>query len=78
MKKIIQFLYVVVAALLLSSVTGCSSTGYSGSYSGSYYGGSSWGYDSYYRSGVNRHYNRSTTRVRATRPSGGGGGRGRR
>ncbi len=75
MKKTIQFLYVLAAALLFSIVTGCSSTGHSGSHSSSYYGGSSWGYDSYYRTGVNRHYNRSVTRSRVSRPSGGGRGR---
>jgi hypothetical protein len=70
MKKIIQLIYLMCAAILLTIVTGCSSTGYSGS--SSYYSGSSWGYDSYYRSGVNRHYSRSATRARAPR---GGGGR---
>jgi len=66
MKKTIQFLYVVCVALLLTTITGCGSTGYSGS--SSYYHGSSWGYDNYYRSGVNRHYHRSSvTRTNVSR-----------
>ncbi|GEM_PF-3141359 len=89
MKKTIQFLYMVCAALLLTTITGCGSTGYSGS--SSYYHGSSWGYDNYYRSGINRHYHRSAaanrsggaTRAGAAARSGrggraGGGGGGRR
>lgn len=78
MKNIIRFFYVLCCALLLTIVTGCGSTGYSGSYSSSYYGGHSWGYDSYYRSGVSRNYNRSVTRARVSSPGRGGGGRGRR
>jgi len=78
MKKIIPFLYVMAAALLLTIVTGCSSTGYSGS--SSYYHENSWGYDNYYRSGVNRNYHRSEARAHAVSRSGagrGGGGAGR-
>ncbi len=61
MKKMIQLLYIACAMLLLTIVTGCSSTGYSGS--SSYYHRNSWGYDNYYRSGVNRNYNRSNARA---------------
>ncbi len=79
MKKIIQFLYVVCVALLLTTITGCGSTGYSGSSSN--YHGNSWRYDNYYRSGVNNHYNRSAVanrsggaaRAGAAARSGGGG-----
>ena len=86
MKKTIQFLYVMCVALLLSTITGCGSTGYSvssGYYHGnsSYYHGNSWRYDNYYRSGVNNHYNRSAAanrsggaaRAGAAARSGGGG-----
>ena len=84
MKKMIPFLYILCVALLMSIVTGCSSTGYSGSTS--YYNRNAWEYDNYYRSGVNHHYNRPAARanVRSTAGtrSGGaarsGGGRGRR
>ncbi len=74
MKNIIRFFYVLCCALLLTVVTGCGSTEYSGSYSASYYGGNAWGYDNYYRSGVDRHYNRSAVRTNVSRPRGGGGG----
>jgi hypothetical protein len=59
MKKMRLFLYAACSALLLTIVAGCYSTGYYGG-SATYYHGSSWGYDSYYRSGVNRHAHRST------------------
>jgi len=60
MKKMIPFLYMICVALLLSIITGCSSTGYGGSTS--YYHRNAWEYDNYYRSGVNNHYNRSAAR----------------
>ena len=82
----IPFLCMACAALLLTIVTGCSSTGYSGSSS---YHRNAWGYDNYYRSGVNNHYHRSAAanrsgkaaRAGAAARSGeggrsGGGGRG--
>jgi hypothetical protein len=78
MKKMIQFLYIACAMLLLTIVTGCSSTGYSGS--SSYNHRNSWDYDNHYRSGVNRNYNRSPARanvrsgaVRSGAKAGGGG-----
>ncbi|MGI9536594.1 MAG: hypothetical protein ACR2PB_05960 [Desulfocapsaceae bacterium] len=95
MKLLLPFFYVTCIVLLMTVVSSCSSTGYSG-YSGgaSYYHRNSWDYDNYYRSGVNRHYNRSATRanVRSTagsrsgaaragaaaRSGGGRGGGGRR
>ncbi|MFW2368888.1 MAG: hypothetical protein ACN4GW_20920 [Desulforhopalus sp.] len=73
MTKTIQILYVACAALLLTIVSGCSSSGYSGSsgyYHGNssyYYRGNSWDYDRYYRSGVNRNYRRAEARGRAHR-----------
>ncbi len=91
MKKMIPFLYMICAVLLLSIATGCSSTGYGGSTS--YYHRNAWGYDNYYRSGVNNHYNRSAAANRTGgaaragaaarsggggRAGGGGGGGGRR
>lgn len=79
MNKMKLFLYMIGTALLLATLSGCSSSGY-------YYGGSttyyrnSWDYDRYYRSGVNRHYHRtdvrrstnSVNRSRAVHRSGGG------
>ena len=89
MKRMIQFLYIMCAALLMSIATGCSSTGYSGSTS--HYHRNGWEYDNYYRSGVNHHYNRSAAANRSGRATragaaarsggsgrGGGGGGGRR
>ncbi len=80
MKKIKMFLFMIGAALLLSGLTGCGSTGYYGG-STTYYR-NSWDYDRYYRSGVNRHYHRSNVNVnrssrsvnrsRAVHRSGGG------
>jgi len=75
MKKMIQFLYIVCTMLLLTIVTGCNSTGYSGS--SSYYHRNSWEYDNHYRSGVNRNYNRSKARANV-RSGGGRSGGGRR
>ena len=79
MKKMIPFLCMACAALLLTIVTGCSSTGYSGS--SSHYHRNAWEYDNYYRSGVIHHYNRPAARANVrsgggTRAGGAGGGRG--
>ncbi len=91
MKKMIPLLCMICAVLLLSIVTGCSSTGYGGSTS--YHHRNAWEYDNYYRSGVNNHYNRSAVANRSSgvtragaaarsggggRAGGGGGGGGRR
>ena len=84
MKRITPFLYMMCAALLMIIVTGCNSTGYSGS--SSYYHRNAWEYDNYYRSGTNNHYNRTAARANvrsdvgtraggAARSGGGGGGR---
>ncbi len=75
MKRMIPFLYMMCAALLMTIVTGCSSTGYSGS--NSYYHRNAWDYDNYYRSGANYHYNRPAARANVrsevnTRSGGGG------
>jgi hypothetical protein len=75
MKKMIQLLNIACAMLLLTIATGCSSTGYNGS--SSHYHSNSWGYDNYYRSGVNRNYNRSNARAHV-RSGGARGGAGRR
>lgn len=63
MIKIVQVIYVAGAVLLMTSVIGCSSSGSGGS--AGYYRGSSWDYDNYYRSGVNRHYRDSSNREHA-------------
>jgi hypothetical protein len=86
MKRMTPFLYMMCAALLMIIVTGCSSSGYSGSTS--YYHRNAWDYDNYYRSEANHHYNRPAARANVrseagTRAggggrSGGGGGGGRR
>lgn len=82
MKKMTPFLYMIFAALLMSTVAGCNSTGYSGSTS--YYHRNAWEYDNYYRSGANHYYNRPAARANVrsevgTRTGGaaraGGGGR---
>ena len=62
MKKIVLFLYIIYATLLLTILTGCSSVGVSGS--SSYYHHNSWEYDNYYRSGANRHYNRTDAKAK--------------
>lgn len=61
MKKMTLILYMMFATLLMIIVTGCSSTGYSGGTS--YHHRNAWGYDNYYRSGANRHYNRPAARA---------------
>ena len=77
MKRMIPFFYIMCAALLMSIVTGCSSTGYSGSTS--YYHRNAWEYDNYYRSGVNHHYNRPASRANVRSKAGTrSGGRGYR
>lgn len=85
MKKLIPIFYIVCVVCLLSIMTGCGSTGSSGS--ASYYHTSAWGYDSYYRSDVDNHYNRQDARDRVehhdrqgggNRSGGGRGGGGRR
>ena len=63
MKKLLRLFLLFLPVLLLS---GCGSAYYSGS-SRHYYGGSrhyrsSWDYDDYYRSRVNRYYNRNEVR----------------
>lgn len=72
MSKVIQIFYVVCIVLLLTIVTGCGSSGYSGGSSyyhghSNYYRGDAWDYDRYYRSGVNRHYHRAEARGRVHR-----------
>jgi uncharacterized membrane protein YgcG len=84
MKRMTPFLYMMCAALLMIIVTGCNSTGYSGS--SSYYHRNTWEYDNDYRYRANDHYNRSAaranvrsdvgTRAGGAARSGGGGGRG--
>ncbi len=77
MKKMIRFFYVVCATFLLTIATGCSSTGYSGG--SSYHNRNSWDYDNYYRSGVDRNYERAAARAHVGsggREGGRGGGRG--
>ena len=88
MIKMTPILYMLFATLLMIVITGCSSTGYSGG--ASYNHRNTWEYDNYYRSGANRHYNRSEarknvrsevgTRTGGAARSGGGrvGGGGRR
>ena len=61
MKIVIPLFYLTCIALLMTIVSSCSSTGYSGG--ASYYHRSAWEYDNYYRSGVNRHYNRPAARA---------------
>jgi hypothetical protein len=60
MKPTILLFTILGGALLFLNLSGCSSTGYSGS--ASYYHTNAWDYDRYYRSGVNQHYNRSAAR----------------
>lgn len=60
MKKLLPFLYMLSAMLLLVILSGCSSTGYSGG--ASYHYNNSWEYDNYYRAGVNNYYNRAEVR----------------
>ena len=73
MKRLIPLFYLTCIALLMTIVSSCSSTGYSGG--ASYYHRSAWDYDNYYRTGVNNHYNRSAARanVRAGAASRSGG-----
>lgn len=61
MKIVIPLFYFTFITLLLTILAGCSSTGYSGSTS--YYHRNAWEYDNYYRSGVNRYYNRPAARA---------------
>lgn len=61
MKTRVPFFYLACGALLLAVCAGCSSTGSYGS--SSYYHRNAWEYDNYYRSGVNRYYNRPATRA---------------
>lgn len=75
MKKMTPFLYMMCAALLMIIVTGCGSTGYSGS--SSYYHSNAWDYDNYYRSGANHHYNRPAARASVRSEVGTRGGAGR-
>lgn len=79
MKKMLLFLYLMWTMLLLANVTGCSSTGYSGS-TGYYHDNhrNSWNYDTYYRSGVNRNSNRAAASVHVRSGGGRAGSRGRR
>jgi len=76
MKKMTTILYMMFATLLMIIVTGCSSTRYSGGTS--YYHRNAWGYDNYYRSGANRHYNRPAARANVRSGGGGRSGGGRR
>ena len=74
--------YLLFGTLMLTILTGCSSSGYSGS--STYYHHNVWEYDNYYRSGVNHYYNRpavqADVRARTATRSGGavrtGGARG--
>ena len=61
MKLLIPLFYLTCIALLMTFLSSCSSTGYSGG--ASYYHRSAWDYDNYYRAGVNNHYNRSAQRA---------------
>lgn len=61
MKLLIPLFYLTCIALLMTVLSSCSSTGYSGG--ASYYHRSAWDYDNYYRAGVNNHYNRSAQRA---------------
>jgi len=67
MIKIKALLFVVFTALLLSSLAGCSSKGYSGSTS-IYYSNDPWAYDRYYRSRVHHHHNRPNRPDKPNRP----------
>lgn len=77
MKIMTPILYMMFATLLMITVPGCSSTGYSGGTS--YNHRNAWEYDNYYRSGANRHYNRPAARanVRSGVGTRTGGGRSR-
>lgn len=61
MKIMVALFYMAFITLLMTISAGCSSTGYSGS-SASYHR-NAWEYDNYYRSGVNRYYNRPAARA---------------
>lgn len=90
MKKMIPFSFMLCAVLLLALITGCGSTGNSGSYynTSSSYHHTSWNYDNDYRSGYNDHYNRPAAKAHVIseggarsgggRAGGRGGGGGRR
>ncbi len=73
MKLLKLLFYLTCIALLMTFVSSCSSTGYSGG--ASYYHSNAWEYDNYYRSGVNRYYSQPAARanVRAEAASRSGG-----
>ena len=55
---------IATITLIITFLSACSSSG--GHYSNEYdYYGNSWGYDRYYRSGINRHYHPRARPARA-------------
>lgn len=61
---ILKVIQTATTTLLIVSLSACVSSSYPPSSANVYYG-NSWGYDRYYRSGINRHYYPRTRPIRA-------------